>query len=270
MRRVCPPARLLHEGDDPVARERGRRRRCAFDRHAGRSPSSSSVAPPRSRNDASTQPPRLSHRSLERGLPAPAGRRRRGPPAANRQPTASGHSPHRGAGRHTNRPRSISAWFHSPGAAGSTIASASACRAAGRDHRRARRRDEQRAVTRRTFVSTAADRAPPNAIEATARRRVRTDPGQRPELIDVRRHRPPWSRDDRAGGLAQGEGAARIAQAAPGAQELGARGRGQRPTSGNRSRNESVGGRDPRRLRLLQHHLGDQHRVGSGRALRQG
>ena len=48
------------------------------------------------------------------------------PAARNRQSDASGHASHRGAGRHDRRPRSISAWFHSPGADGSSHGFASA------------------------------------------------------------------------------------------------------------------------------------------------
>ena len=47
------------------------------------------------------------------------------PAARNRQWDASGQSSHRGAGRQYSRPRSINAWFHSPGADGSSHACAS-------------------------------------------------------------------------------------------------------------------------------------------------
>ena len=77
-----------------------------------------------------------------------------------------GHDPHRGAGEHTSRPRSMSAWFHSAGRRGSSQASA-ASRSSRTGTSSGSAPRSTRAHTRRAFVSTAAT-GTPYAMLATA------------------------------------------------------------------------------------------------------
>ena len=89
--------------------------------------------------------------------------------------------------------------------------------------------------------------------------RVRTDPRQRLELRDRRRHAATVLRDDRPGGLAEGEGPPVVAKPGPCGQQIVRPGfgqvRGRRPAV-----DEPPPGRaDPLDPRLLRHHLRDQH-----------
>ena len=119
------------------------------------------------------------------------------PAARNRQWDASGQSPQRGAGRQKTRPRSINAWFHSPGADRveprlRVAASRSGATSSGSAPWIAR------AVTLRTLVSIAATGSP-WPIDATAAAVYGPTPGRPRRAIRVSRHPAVVVANDRCG-----------------------------------------------------------------------
>ena len=130
------------------------------------------------------------------------------PLARNAQPPASGHASHRGVGRHTSRPRFMTAWFQSPGAsrasqrdaASATSVSVTSSGSAA---------NASRAITLRTFVSIAATGEPIRDRRHRGRR-VRTDAGEGEQRGEVGRHDAVVIADDAASGLVQRGGAPRV------------------------------------------------------------
>ena len=236
--------------------------------------------PPGRRASPAGRAPRRSCRSSRRGhvrgapatLPRAPGASSRRTPAGDdrcdarsarshgtRTPPASGQASQRGVGRHTSRPRFMTAWFQSPGAS------------------RASHRDAASATSASATSSGSAAELEPGHHLADVRvdrgdgraerdrrhrgRRVRTDAGEREQRGEVGRHGAVVIANDATSGLVQRRGAPRVPQSAPRTQDVSPRRLGERahvgePVHEHRERLDHA-----RRLRLLEHHLGDEHRV---------
>ena len=134
------------------------------------------------------------------------------------------------------------------------------CEVRGRDLVRFRTSDRPR-PTRRTLPSSAATGSP-WPIDATAAAVYGPTPGSRVNASASRGTRPPVLSDDDACGLVQRDGAPVVASPAH-ALRTSAREAAPNGADVGEARDERVEDRlDTRRLRLLEHHLGDQGPVG--------
>jgi hypothetical protein len=176
------------------------------------------------------------------------------PRARKRQELASGHASHRGrVGRHTSRPRSMSAWFHAPGARGSSPPPG--------ERGQIRRRD---VIGVRSVGDPSDD---PAHVRVDSRHRDAERDGSyrggrvRPDALELLqgsgfgRDRAPEIIDDRASRLGERHGASRIAEPTPRGEDRAPpclrEGRKRR----ERAQERSIRAHHAGRLRLLQHHL---------------
>ena len=120
--------------------------------------------------------------------------------------------------------------------------------------------NSSRAITLRTFVSIAAT-GEPYAIDVTAAAVYGPIPGRASNAEQVGWHGPAVIADDAASRLVQRCGAPRVPQSAPRAQDVSPRGFGERGHVGEPGHEDGERLDHARCLRLLQHHLGDEHRV---------
>ena len=167
---------------------------------------------------------------------------------------------HRGAGRHTSRPRSIIAWFQVAGSRRSSrTRAAAAIRRTVTFVRLATEHDTRRYPTN---VHVHRDDYRPNAIAATADA-CGTDPGSCWSAPRSPGTLPTVDPDDGSGRLMQGDGPPVIAESGPCREHVGRRRGGEaryarEPPEEPIERRSDAGG-----LRLLQHHLADEDRVGT-------